>query len=141
MQTAVLVFLKSLATPVVLYADDPMALYAELKQIMAAAKTAAPKVIEKPGMGPLKVVSFLDTELGGCALQQDPNAAPQQGPSGGGPTPGPRPQAGPPGGPPRPQVAKAPPPGRPPGPPPPPRPAGGPPRPPGGSFQPPPPRQ
>jgi hypothetical protein len=72
MQLTVLVFLKSLATPVVLYADNAMQLYDELKQIIKSASPQAPKLIEKQGVGPLKKVSFLDTELSGVALQADP---------------------------------------------------------------------
>jgi hypothetical protein len=72
MQLTVLVFLKSLATPVVLYADNAMQLYDELKQIIKSASQQAPKLIEKQGVGPLKKVSFLDTELSGVALQADP---------------------------------------------------------------------
>lgn len=72
MQVSVLVFLKSLATPVVLYADNATQLYEEMKQIITSANPQSPKLIEKPGMGPLKKVSFLDTEIGGVAMQVDP---------------------------------------------------------------------
>lgn len=71
-QFSVLVFMKSLATPVVLYADNPAQLYEEIKQIIKMANPATPKLIEKPGVGPLKKVSFLDTELSGVAMQVDP---------------------------------------------------------------------
>lgn len=72
MQISVLVFLKSLATPLVLYADNPSALYDEMKQIIRAANPQAPKLLEKQGMGPLKKVSFLDTEVSGVAVQLEP---------------------------------------------------------------------
>lgn len=78
MQLSVLVFLKSLAAPVVLYADNATALYEEMKQVIKTAKPAAPKLIEKPGAGPLKRVCFLDTELSGVALQVDPVGAAAQ---------------------------------------------------------------
>lgn len=68
---AVLVFLKSMATPIVLYSDNPDALYADLKQIAANANPNAPKLIEKPGAGPLRQVFFLDSQLAGAALQVD----------------------------------------------------------------------
>lgn len=71
-QVSVLVFMKSLSTPVVLYADQPTQLYEELKRIIQTANPQAPKLIEKTGVGPLKKVSFLDTELSGVALQADP---------------------------------------------------------------------
>lgn len=71
-QFSLLVFLKSLATPVVLYADNPTQLYEEMKALIKQADPKAPKLIEKPGIGPLKKVAFLDTELSGVALQADP---------------------------------------------------------------------
>ena len=73
-QVSVLVFLKSLSTPVVLYADQPTQLYEEIKRIIQAANPKTPKLIEKTGIGPLKKVSFLDTEISGVALQADPLA-------------------------------------------------------------------
>lgn len=81
---AVLIFLKGLASPIVLYAEDPLALYEEIKQVVAQAKAGQSKLIEKPGHGPLKKVSFLDTELTGCALQVDPGPpqGAQRGPAG-----------------------------------------------------------
>ncbi|MDX2085305.1 MAG: hypothetical protein SFZ03_07950 [Candidatus Melainabacteria bacterium] len=71
-QISVLVFLKSLATPVVLYADSPTQLYDELREAILVANPAQPKLLEKNGAGPLKKVSFLDTELAGVAMQVDP---------------------------------------------------------------------
>jgi hypothetical protein len=72
MQISVLVFMKSLATPLVLYADNANQLYEELKQIIRAANPQAPKIIEKQGVGPLKKVAFLDTEISGVAMQLEP---------------------------------------------------------------------
>ena len=71
-QISVLVFMKALSTPVVLYAENPTQLYEEIKQLIRAANSQSPKLIEKQGVGPLKKVSFLDTELSGVALQMDP---------------------------------------------------------------------
>lgn len=73
-QTSVLVFLKALSTPVVLYTETPTQLYEELKQLIRNAQPQTPKLIEKQGVGPLKKVAFLDTELSGVALQTDPLA-------------------------------------------------------------------
>lgn len=73
-QISVLIFLKSLATPVVLYTDNPTQLYEELKGLIKNANPSAPKLVEKPGVGPLKKVAFLDTELSGIAMQVDPAA-------------------------------------------------------------------
>ncbi|MBY0405799.1 MAG: hypothetical protein K2X66_17990 [Cyanobacteria bacterium] len=73
-QISVLIFLKSLATPVVLYSDNPTQLYEEIKALIKGANASAPKIIEKPGVGPLKKVAFLDTELSGVAMQVAPSA-------------------------------------------------------------------
>ena len=71
-QVTVLVFLKSLAAPVVLYSENPTQLYEEIKQLIRAASPQSPKLVEKPGVGPLKKVCFLDTEVSGVALQMEP---------------------------------------------------------------------
>jgi hypothetical protein len=72
MQISVLVFMKSLATPLVLYADNASQLYDEIKQLIRAASPQSPKLVEKQGAGPLKKVSFLDTEISGVAMQLEP---------------------------------------------------------------------
>lgn len=71
-QHAVLVFVRSLATPVMLYAENPQQLYDEIRATIRQADPKAPKLIEKPGLGPLKKFTVLDTELMGVALQTDP---------------------------------------------------------------------
>lgn len=71
-QASVLVFMKSLSTPIVLYSENPTHLYEEIKQFIRTANPQSPKLIEKPGLGPLKKVAFLDTELSGVAMQTDP---------------------------------------------------------------------
>lgn len=68
----VLVLMRALATPLVLYADNPMQLYDELRAVIRAANPQSPKLIEKQGVGPLKKVAFLDTEVAGVAIQVDP---------------------------------------------------------------------
>lgn len=72
MNTTVLVFLKSLATPIVLFTEHPQHTYDEIKELMKHVHVATPKLIEKHTIGPLKYVSFWDTELAGVALQVDP---------------------------------------------------------------------
>jgi hypothetical protein len=66
---AVLVFLKSLATPVVLYTANGQEMYQEMKTLMKNAKPGSPKLVEKETLGPLKQVFFWDTEIVGAALQ------------------------------------------------------------------------
>ena len=73
MNTTVLVFLKSLATPIVLFTQDAQQTYEELKEILRKVHASSPKLIEKKTIGPLRLVSFWDTELAGFALQVDPN--------------------------------------------------------------------
>ena len=68
---AVLVFMKSMAAPIVLYSDNPVTLYEEVKRHIQQANPATPKLLEKPGAGPLKKVAFLDTEIAGVALQSE----------------------------------------------------------------------
>lgn len=67
----VLIFLKIVGPPIVLYADDSEALYNEIRQFIANANEQAPKLIEKLGKGPLKKVSFLDTQIAGVAIQEE----------------------------------------------------------------------
>ncbi len=68
---AVLVFLKSLATPLVLYTPNVQETFTDIKDAMKNAKPASPKLIEKETLGPLKIVFFWDTEIAGAALQMD----------------------------------------------------------------------
>lgn len=68
---SVLVFINALAAPVVLYSDNPISLYEELKKIIQQANPGSPKLIEKPGAGPLKKVCILDTQITGVALQAE----------------------------------------------------------------------
>ena len=73
MNTTVLVFLKSLATPIVLFTENPQQTYDELREILKSVHTNSPKLIEKQTIGPLKFVTFWDTQLAGFALQVDPS--------------------------------------------------------------------
>ncbi len=68
LKTAVILLFKS-APPFVLYPDNPDTLYEELKGVLRSASLAAPKLIEKQGTGPIKKVTFLDTELLGVSVQ------------------------------------------------------------------------
>ncbi len=80
---AVLVFLKSLATPLVLYTPNVQETFADIKDAMKNAKLASPKLIEKETLGPLKIVFFWDTEIAGAALQMDMGQPPPPPPSAG----------------------------------------------------------
>lgn len=76
---AVLLFLKGLATPVVLYVPNAPALYTELKGILSSTQSLSPKVIEKKGHGPIGHVCFKDVDLVGVALQTEPALASVEG--------------------------------------------------------------
>ena len=68
---AVLIFLKVVGPPLVLYVDNPDELYQELREIINTANDKSPKLIEKKGTGPLKSISILDTQIGGVAMQEE----------------------------------------------------------------------
>jgi hypothetical protein len=68
---AVLVFVRYLSSPLVLYVEQPKALYQELQQIIQQARASQPKLIEKQASGPIGLVSFLDTEVVAVALQAE----------------------------------------------------------------------
>ncbi len=68
LKTAIILLFKS-APPFVLYSEQPEALYEELKGVIRSVNMASPKLIEKQGHGPIKKVTFLDTELLGVSLQ------------------------------------------------------------------------
>lgn len=67
----VLIFLKHVGPPIVLYVDDTEALFNEIKQIIASASNSAPKLIEKSAKGPVKRLCVLDTQIAGVAIQEE----------------------------------------------------------------------
>jgi len=67
----VLIFLKIVGPPLVLYVENSEAVYQEIKQIIAGANEQSPKLIEKTGKGPLKKLTVLDTQIAGVALQEE----------------------------------------------------------------------
>lgn len=69
---ALLILMKIVAPPLVLYVDNPDEAYAEIKNIIEEADQRAPKLIEKTGKGPLKKLAILDTQIAGVALQEEP---------------------------------------------------------------------
>ena len=66
---AVILFLKGSATPIVMYYDNPQAVYSELKQLM---KSPNPVLVEKEPIGPIKKVCFVSTQISGVLLQEEP---------------------------------------------------------------------
>ena len=68
-RTALVLFLKGVATPVLLYFDNPQAVYLEMKQLM---KNPSPVLVEKEPIGPIKKFCFVSTQISGLLLQEEP---------------------------------------------------------------------
>ena len=66
---ALLVFIKGSAAPVVMYVENPITVYEELKKIM---ETGQNKFYEKECRGPIKKVSFMTGQLSALAIQEEP---------------------------------------------------------------------
>lgn len=70
-KTSVLLFLKVVGPPLVLYVDNPDEFYQELIEIIKTTNERNPRLIEKKANGPLKTVAILDTQLAGVAMQDE----------------------------------------------------------------------
>lgn len=66
---SVLIFVKGAVAPIVLYFDNPVAVYENIKTIIQA--NEAPKVVELEANGPVKKVSLITSEITGTALQEE----------------------------------------------------------------------
>jgi hypothetical protein len=66
---SLILFLKGSATPIVMYFDNPQAVYSELKQLM---KSPTPVLVEKEPNGPIKKLCFVSTQMAGLLLQDEP---------------------------------------------------------------------
>ena len=71
-RTAVLIFLKNLAAPLVLYFDNPMEIYGELKDAVASPSN---KIFELEPLGPIKRVCINASNISGVALQEEQHLA------------------------------------------------------------------
>lgn len=67
-RTAVLIFIKGSSAPVVLYVENPQAMYEEIQQLI---KGQSPILIEKEGTGPIKKVSVFANQISAVALQDE----------------------------------------------------------------------
>ena len=67
-RTAVLVFVKGSSAPIVLYVENPEALYDELQQVL---KTPSAGLIEKTANGPIKKVSIQVSQIAAVAMQDE----------------------------------------------------------------------
>ncbi|MBR2525771.1 hypothetical protein IKE67_04835 [bacterium] len=67
-RTGLYVFLKETTNPVVLYFDNPQAVFDELKTAM---KSASPVLIDKQANGPIKRLCIVSNQIRGLALQDE----------------------------------------------------------------------
>lgn len=70
-RTPVLVFLKAVGPPIVLYVDNTEDFYKEMIDIVKNANEKAPKLIEKKANGPVKTLAILDTQISAVAIQEE----------------------------------------------------------------------
>ena len=67
-RTAVLVFCKDMASPMVLYFDNAQKIYEGLKSIINSQEV---KMLEFEPIGPIKKASILSNRIVGVALQEE----------------------------------------------------------------------
>ena len=67
-RTALLIFIKGSSAPIVLYVENPQAVYDEIQQLI---KGQSSTLIEKEGIGPMKKVTFLSNQIAAVALQEE----------------------------------------------------------------------
>lgn len=68
-KVAFIVFVKGSIAPVVLYLDDPYKVYENVQNIIRGPQ--APRIFEIEANGPIKKVTFVTSEITGCALQEE----------------------------------------------------------------------
>lgn len=66
---SLLVFIKGAAAPLVLYVENPITVYEELKKMT---ETGQNRLYEKECNGPIKKVSFLTGQIAALAIQEEP---------------------------------------------------------------------
>ena len=67
-RTGLYVFIKETPNPIVMYFDNPQAVYDELKQAM---KSATPVLVDKQANGPIKRLCIISNQIRGIALQDE----------------------------------------------------------------------
>lgn len=67
-RTAVLIFIKGSSAPVVLYVENPQAVYEELQQLL---KSQSSMLVEKEGTGPIKKITVHSNQISAVALQDE----------------------------------------------------------------------
>lgn len=66
---ALLLFIKNVATPVILYFDNPDEEYKKIQQIIS--KPSAARVVEFRPKGPIKFFSVVDNQIMAVGLQEE----------------------------------------------------------------------
>lgn len=66
---ALLLFVKNLSTPVILYFENPETEYKHIQQILA--KPSIGKIIEFKPKGPIKNFSVMDNQICAVAIQEE----------------------------------------------------------------------
>ena len=64
-----LVFIKGSAAPIIMYVENPVTVYEELKKAM---ETGQNKLYEKECFGPIKKVSIMTGQIGALGIQEEP---------------------------------------------------------------------
>lgn len=67
-RTALLIFIKGSSAPVVLYLENPQAVYEEIQKLIKAPSVA---IFEKETTGPIKKVSIQVNQISAVALQEE----------------------------------------------------------------------
>ena len=67
-RTALLLFLKGMAAPLVLYFENPIEVYEEFQNIL---KSGITKLIEKETIGPIKKLTVISSQISAVALQEE----------------------------------------------------------------------
>jgi len=66
---SVLVFIKGSAAPIVMYVENPITVYEEIKKLFESGQN---KIYEKECFGPIKKVSFSTGQVAALAIQEEP---------------------------------------------------------------------
>ena len=66
---ALLLFVKNIATPIILYFDNPDEEYKKIQQILA--KPSAGRLLEFTPKGPIKFFSVIDNQISAVGLQEE----------------------------------------------------------------------
>ena len=66
---AILVFIKGSAAPIVMYVENPITVYEELKKLL---ETGQNKIYEKECSGPIKKVTIATGQIAALAIQEEP---------------------------------------------------------------------